>query len=585
MKQRDFIRKTAKINPGCEQDIQDILVDERNFLIKAREFAINHPKGSRPSKMTREKYCAELKISMSTLYEYRNRFEKTGTLSGMRASVSSGGRGKFRIPMSTVDFIRKNLSKRERDAPDSQDAQIVRMLQEMCEAQGLYVPSPNTVLSIMKESSTFERAARRKGIKTAKSNHDARPGKKPKSHNPLDRIQIDHTLVDQVVTDHGSRFAIGRPWITVGFDECTESILGFLLTFEYPSATSLAFFMTRMISRKESYMEDLGLGSEFPWPMHGIPRSIYVDNGMDFRSEAFLNGCLEHNIPMPEHRPPNEPFYGGTIERTIGTLMGEMKLCSGSTSREWQGHNRTYNPEEKAEMTFKELERYLATFIAGRYNLGQRKSLNWLSPKAKWEAAFKDSPDRIGIPQPRLPMNQTKLTLDFLASETRTIQSDGITFKNITYWDEALRAIVRRHDKREYHFKWNHYDLSRIWVRIPETGQYVSVANKERGFGSFSLFEWKAVDRWLKQQGYSKADGKTRLKALRAMRHIRENAKTSKEKKRRHKEVNRIKQTQEISDHFLPPNEIEQASLSSDDQPLALPDIPRVRSPIRKLGK
>ena len=39
-------------------------------------------------------------------------------------------------------------------------------------------------------------------------------GQFPQTDNPLDIIQIDHTLVDIIIVDTFSRQPIGRPWIT-----------------------------------------------------------------------------------------------------------------------------------------------------------------------------------------------------------------------------------------------------------------------------------------------------------------------------------------------------------------------------------
>jgi len=66
------------------------------------------------------------------------------------------------------------------------------------------------------------------------------------------------------------------------------------------------------------------------WPIAGLPGSMHVDNGADFRSKAFIHGCRNEGVDII-WRPPGQPHYGGHIERLIGTMMGEVHLLPGVT--------------------------------------------------------------------------------------------------------------------------------------------------------------------------------------------------------------------------------------------------------------
>jgi Transposase IS66 family len=44
---------------------------------------------------------------------------------------------------------------------------------------------------------------------------------------PLERVQIDHTLVDVVIVDEADRLPIGRPWLTLVIDVASRAVLGF----------------------------------------------------------------------------------------------------------------------------------------------------------------------------------------------------------------------------------------------------------------------------------------------------------------------------------------------------------------------
>ena len=48
------------------------------------------------------------------------------------------------------------------------------------------------------------------------------------------------------------------------------------------------------------------------WPVWGMPKKIYVDNGADFRSDNFQQSCMMYGINL-EFRPVKTPRYGGHI--------------------------------------------------------------------------------------------------------------------------------------------------------------------------------------------------------------------------------------------------------------------------------
>ncbi len=100
--------------------------------------------------------------------------------------------------------------------------------------------------------------------------------------------------------------------------------------------------------------------------MAGLPGTIHVDNGADFRSHAFERACRDNGIQI-DWRPPGTPHFGGHIERLIGTQMGAVRLLPGSTSSNIE-ERREYDAKRHATLTLRELERYIALEIVGQYH-------------------------------------------------------------------------------------------------------------------------------------------------------------------------------------------------------------------------
>src|SRR3546814_15471015 len=113
---------------------------------------------------------------------------------------------------------------------------------------------------------------------------------------PLERVQIDHTTVDWVVVDEIYREPLRRPYISLAIDEYSRAVLGFYLSLDAPSATSVGLCLVHAVLPKEDWGGRLGL--EFEWPMHGRPGRLYVAHGSDFHSEAVGRGRAAWDVEV-----------------------------------------------------------------------------------------------------------------------------------------------------------------------------------------------------------------------------------------------------------------------------------------------
>jgi putative transposase len=96
----------------------------------------------------------------------------------------------------------------------------------------------------------------------------------------LERVEIDHTLLDIHVLHDDHKTLLGRPNITVLIDHYSHMVLGFQLSFEKPSFASVCMACMNAFLPKNAFME--ALGCEASWPAHGIPATLVTDNGNEF---------------------------------------------------------------------------------------------------------------------------------------------------------------------------------------------------------------------------------------------------------------------------------------------------------------
>ena len=370
--------------------------------------------------------------------------------------------------------------------------EVVRMVALRCTELGLKAPSRKPVLARLRALDKAIVARARLQPSEAACLVDYVPGSY-KVQRPLDVIQIDHTLADVIVVDEQYRLPIGRPWLTLAIDVATRVIVGFYVSLEAPSSTSVALCLSMAVLPKEQWLKHRGL--ECIWPIWGLPNAVHADNGADFTAAALRRGCDEHGMKLIL-RPIAKPHYGGHIERLMGTLMGRVHLLPGTTRSNPQDRG-AYPAESEARLTMAELEQWLALEICEQYHRRSHKGLGH-SPLSAWEQAL--SANKLAR---SLPDQPDQFTVSFLPFEQRKLRRDGIHMFHIRYWDNVLPALVKpaqpclvRYDPR---------NLSRVWVTGPDQ-LYHAIPYADLSLPPITLWEHRAALASLKILGNNAVD-------------------------------------------------------------------------------
>jgi len=251
-----------------------------------------------------------------------------------------------------------------------------------CRDRGLSPPSRKAVVARLEGYRTRDGQRRRIGSKKAKYSYVGMAGHVEVS-TALERVEIDHTPMDVMAcSDDPLCEYIGRPWLTVAIDVYTRCLLGIHIGFEPPSVLSVALCLTHAVLPKNPASE---FGVPMDWPMHGLPKKIVVDNGRDFVSEAFRRGCEEYGIVLA-FRPAGSPHYGGTIERLIGTMVGQCHLLPGTTKNSIKAKG-DYNSAKQVAMTLSQVRRWFVEQLLGRYHTREHRMLR-IPPLVAWQRAI-----------------------------------------------------------------------------------------------------------------------------------------------------------------------------------------------------
>ena len=404
---------------------------------------------------------------------------------------------------------------------------LVTEIRRRCRSAGLKPPSRKAVTARVHAKPRREVVARRHGQKAARDQYAPAIGLLEATW-PLSLVQIDHTLVDVIVVDSVTRVPIQRPWLTLAIDVWSRCVVGFHLSLEAPSATSVALCIAHAVLPKSPWLAERKI--EADWPIHGLMARLHLDNGKDFHSEALRRGCEQYGIAI-DYRPVRTPHYGGHIERLIGTMMGKVHLLPGTTFSN-VAEKGTTEPEKKAAMTIDELERWLVQAIAGLYHRTVHRALG-IPPLIAWERGLAGDGVTPGCGAPASVSDARRFLIDFLPAERRMIRRDGVSLHSIHYWSDILRVWIGEPHKALV--RYDPRDLSRLYLLAPD-GQYYDLHYRNLRRPPISLWEHRLALKRLRDEGRQSVDENTIFRAIETMRSIADEAANASKTARRQRE-------------------------------------------------
>jgi putative transposase len=404
---------------------------------------------------------------------------------------------------------------------------LLTEIRRRCRTLQLKPPGRWAVTARLLAKPQSEVIARRLGHKAARDRFSPAVGSlEPKW--PLSLVQIDHTLVDVIVVDSATRAPIRRPWLTLAIDVYSRCVVGFHLSLEPPSATSVALCIAHAVLSKLPWLLERKIEAE--WVVEGLIEHLHLDNAKEFHSEALRRGCEQYGIGI-EYRPVRTPHYGGHIERLIGTMMGKVHLLPGTTFSD-VGDKGDYDSEKHAAVTVDELERWLVHAITGVYHREVHRALG-TTPNAAWERGISGDAISLGRGKPIAVSDPYRFLIDFLPIERRLIRREGISLHSVSYWSDVLRAWVGVPEKMIV--RYDPRNLSRIYLLGPD-GRYYDIPYRDVRRPPITLWEQRLALKRLHEEGRSHVDESAIFRTIETMRRIADEAVTATKTIRRQQE-------------------------------------------------
>lgn len=416
----------------------------------------------------------EMDVSRSSVWElYRRLKLNDGRASALAPKPRGPKHGSRRLGPEVESIVERVLRQHYLVLEPPSFLRIVGEIRAECAAKGFRLPTRRTIKARLDAMDQREVMRKRKGAKAARQVFEPRTGSLS-MERPLEVVQIDHTLADIILVDQVERKPLARPWLTLAIDVTTRVVLGAYVSFDAPSVLSIGLCLDHCV-RPKSIRTPEEMEALY-WPASGIPQAIHVDNGRDFRSDAFQSACAEWGIVI-EYRPPGRVHYGGHIERLIGTTMGAVHVLPGTTQSSPKDKGE-YDSTGKAALTLEEFEDWLHLEIC-RYHNTRHGGLG-RAPLAAWA-------DLGGDDAGRQVVDTDALRISFLPSEHRQLARTGINLFSIGYWSDAFGPMIGRGAGKVL-VKYDPRDMSQIWV-IADDGRAIAARYKDLSRPRISLWE------------------------------------------------------------------------------------------------
>lgn len=335
----------------------------------------------------------------------------------------------------------------------------------------LPIPGERTVIRRIHEIPMFVRDTKRLGAAYAR-NKWRYSLKGDQSTRILERVEIDHTLLDIWVLDPRTGVPLGRPWITVVMDRLSGYVLGIYISFYGPSSGTVAKAIRCSILPKDDLIAGIP-EIDVHWNAMGVPESYVVDNGLEFHSRAFrrIGWHLRADII---YNPVRQPWLKASVERVMMEFNRTLPIA-GKVFAPLK-NAQTLNPAKSAAILFDDLCTCLLIW-AVKVHPFQLHPKTLVRAIDTWNEGWHSSPPAL------LPTDLSSLALAAGISSERVIGGDGVFFQYMRYNSLELQDYRRRHGQTfRTEIRFDPDDLGLMHVHLPKADQWIQVELQRPNF-------------------------------------------------------------------------------------------------------
>lgn len=310
----------------------------------------------------------------------------------------------------------------------------------------------------------------------------------------LQRLEVDHTILDIVVIADGSGMPLGRPVITIIVDSYSGYVVGFYISFAGPGLAPVLNAMKVALMPKNVFTNGSDTFNN-EWLGYGIGELYVVDNGLEFHSKQFVYAALELNSDI-QYCPVRQPWFKPTVERFFREL-GYHIPDEGKVYKPLANY-LPLDPNSTARISFSELCKGLLKFFVDIHatKVHSRKL-------ARPFDLFKESFET--LPPPLLPTNLERFGLIAAQQKQLIVGNEGVVMNYLRFNSAELQAMRRKIGiKFKTNIKYDPENLGYCYVQHPQKLDWLYVPNCHPEYAeNLSMLQHRAIREKLKNDAIS----------------------------------------------------------------------------------
>lgn len=460
-------------------DLSDLQIAEakirRMYVLAIIEYPSTQSAIQAPIRAVWEKLCTKDRCpSPATVLRWKQRYIDSGKdITALVSQTHRKGNRASRYSEEVINIVNDVIDEvymvQERGTyQDVLDESLLRVKKENAMRPSplrLKRPTFRFVKRLVKQINAFDRCSARYG-RTAAIARFRHVNKLWVADVPLERAEIDHTLLDLIVIDDNTFMPLGRPWLTVCIDTRTRVVLGIYLGFEPPSHLTVAACLRHAFLPKDG-LRALYPSIENAWCAYGVMQELVVDNGAEFHSDSLETACLSLGVEM-HFSARKTPWHKGKVERFLKTLNDAVSHKTPGTTFSNILEKGDYDPAKHAIVRLSKIQEIVLKWIVDVYHQRPHRTTA-LPPELDWKSSI----DEDDIP---LPTDAGVLDAILGRKETRTLTHKGIELDCLFYNSPELADLRKRYgEKFKVELRIDDSNIGEIIVLCPFTGDLYRV--------------------------------------------------------------------------------------------------------------
>ena len=436
----------------------------------------------------------------TTVYRWRKRYVASGKdINGVVAQQHKRGNRKSRYPVEVIEIAERAidteyLTLERKTVQDAVDKALIDVKKEnklRPATTQLLMPTRRLIQALISKIPAFDRCVARYG-RTVAVRRFRSVQKHQATEAPLQRCEVDHTLLDLMVIDDKDGMPLGRPLLTACIDDFTRCVLGIAISFEPPS------FLTVARCLKHAFLPKTNLNKLYKeivnaWEAYGVCGEVVVDQGQEFYSKGLEEACLSMGCEIL-YSPRKTPWFKGKIERFLGTMNREVTHVAPGTTFANIFEKGDYDPAKHAVVRLSTLKCIAHKWIADVYHQRPHRTLK-MPPAVMWQTNI--HPEDIPVPE-----DPAQLDALLGRRESRVLTHKGIELEGLFYNSHELRDFRKLKGERiPVEICINDGDVGAIVVLHPDSERmFIVPALKKQYAQGLSMWQHKVCKRFADRQ-------------------------------------------------------------------------------------